>query len=58
MLNIWAGGTQVCATGRTEELLSQETELLSKIALVIGVNVCNCAKRIRGFGISFRNLTA
>ena len=57
MPNVWAGGAQVWATVRTEELLIQETELLSKNTLVVGVNVSNCANRVRGFGISFGNLT-
>lgn len=42
---------------RTEELLIQETELLSDNALVVGVNLCNCAKGGKGLGISFGNLT-
>lgn len=32
MPNVWAEGAQVRAPARTEELLSQETELLSKNA--------------------------
>lgn len=50
MLNVWAGGVQVGATERTEELLVQEIELLSKSIHVVGrkcVQLCKQSRRLQ-----------